>query len=164
MYERETFYWGVPIKKSDIDNYKESLYQRYKSEKSQYDIELMVVSHLNSILDRITNKSSALLQANSMLAAVMAIFAYQLQYLSLLTSIFSKLTFIAILVSCLLLILNLTIVWPKDFSLFSTPEKEINHTLTLIKKRILRFTISIILAALTLTSSIFMIIASIIKN
>lgn len=146
---RITFFWGSPRKQGELDAFETAVNDRWKDEQEG---KFNAVSWVDQALERVTDKSAALLQADSILAAVATYFAYQppvnVQWIILA----NKVALLLALASCLVVLFNLTVIWAKNPNLnYRDPQADFKFAISIFKSRATRFTFALVLSIAAFT-------------
>jgi len=143
-----SYFWGVPVEKTDLDAYWTAVNQRRTDEGDGADGKNVAPARVEHALGRVTDKSAALLQADSILAALSTFFAYQIQHGQEWIAVVNKVALALALLSCLIVLFNLGLAWAKNVSEYETAEKHFAFTFSVLKGRAIRFTLALYLSTL----------------
>jgi Tfp pilus assembly protein FimV len=102
------------------------------------------IEQMESAIARITEKSVGLLQADSILAAIAAVYATQRPERAFL----SRLVLVLALISCVLLATNLAICWPRNTQMFKNATDGFAFAMTICRSRARRFTTALVTSTL----------------
>lgn len=119
---------GAPLTDTDAIEFKKVIDNR----KGDPFAAVFTVDKTNEL---ITNKSIGLLQVDSILAAVAAIFVTEASF-----KYIASACLIVALASCGLLLPNLKLMWPRDHSVFNEPESAFLASIHTVRSRAIRFT------------------------
>lgn len=145
---QDRFIWGHPTERADIDNYKAIVLGRLESKKAG---RFEAVEAIDRALDRLSSKSASLLQADSVIAAVLVITPPWAPSNTLTVCGYINFAgFFCVLASCCLLLINFLVVWAKDQDTYRHPDKDFEFAYGIYRARSIRLTISLFLTIFAL--------------
>jgi hypothetical protein len=148
MKEKERFFWGCPTTLRALQDYKDAVEGRYDDEKSG---KYVAMQRIDAALDKVTNKSTGLLQAVSVLAAIASLKAFpaDANQLAEWPAKVNSVGLALALFSCILLSFNLSVVWARHpTAVYANSDKAFMFTMNIYKWRARRFTLALVLSAL----------------
>lgn len=139
----DRFILGHPTERDDIASYKAILLGRRELKKAGA---FEAVEAIDRALDRLSGKSASLLQADSVIAAVLVITPpWTPEGASAVCGYINFLGFFFVLASCFLLLINFLVVWAKDQETYRDPDKDFEFAYGIYRARSIRLTISLFL-------------------
>lgn len=163
-----TFLWGAPSTSAGKAAYKRAIlakYRRHFRDVAAIDTRLHLpeakqlvdaaiesqayeaaVQNAETILQRVTDKSSGLLQAIAVAGAFISVVAPQKEAFSLVANYVGFAIIALFLVASAFLIRNLRLVWYRDASVYEDRERDLDRVLTLVVARSRRLTLSLTLS------------------
>jgi hypothetical protein len=137
--ETGRFWWGAPTTNEQANAFRQATMERFADEQAG---QFKAVEQIHRSIDRITDKSVGLLQADSILAAIATVYATQTD------GILSRLALVLALISCVLLATNLAIFWPRESSIFKNATECFVFAMTICRSRAKRFTFALVISVL----------------
>lgn len=141
---------GHPTESEDISQYKEIIHRRREAKiKGNFE----AVGAIDRALDRLSSKSASLLQADSVIAAVLVITPpWAKNDTSDICIYINFIGFLCVLASCFLLLLNFLVVWAKDQTIYENPDRDFDFAYAIYRARASRLTFSLALTMAALVA------------
>jgi hypothetical protein len=148
---KNRIYWGMPNTETDVNALETTIGNRARDTAAG---KFAAAAFVDEAVERVTRRSGALLQVNTLFAVVSFLLATRAAEQPALYLQLNRWAFIFALVSGLLLVTNLALVWARDVGkTWGDPHEAFAFTMNIYKGRAWRYTLALLLtfAAFALT-------------